>query len=146
MARRIPPEALAFYLRLGRDRSYQAVAEHFGVSKQAVTRLAKKEDWQLRAEEADRQLARNEEAKAIESLEAMRERHLKGLRAIQAKALEALRSMPLASGMDAVRALDLAIKHERVIRGEPGERSQLQIEDVIRREYERWLVHDGDDE
>jgi len=56
-------------------------------------------------------------------------RHLQTLRAIQVKALQALQVMPLDSGMDAVRALDTAIRQERVILGEPGERSAVSVEE-----------------
>ena len=44
--------------------------------------------------------------------------------------------------MEAVRAADLAIKLERLVVGEPVERSSVSIEDVTRREMERWLVSD----
>ena len=39
----------------------------------------------------------------------------------------------------AVRALDMAIRQERLVRGQPSERTAVEIEDVIRRQYERWL-------
>jgi len=38
--RRIPLEAYSHYLGLGRARSYEAVAQHYGVSKRAITNLA----------------------------------------------------------------------------------------------------------
>ena len=38
--RKIPPEAFDFYFELGPGRSYQAVADHFSVTKQAVTKKA----------------------------------------------------------------------------------------------------------
>ncbi|MHC4946472.1 MAG: hypothetical protein ACYTG7_25965 [Planctomycetota bacterium] len=81
-----------------------------------------------------------------ETLEQMSERHIKVCKLIQGKALEALKSMPLSTAMEAVRALDLAIKQERLIRGEPTDRSAVNIEDVIRREYDRWLVGVDDDD
>jgi hypothetical protein len=140
MTRRLPPEAFAYYLGLGVGRSYGAVADKFGVSKTAVANLAAREGWQARAAEIDRKAADAAVAKSVESLEAMNDRHLRSLRAIQGKALEALRTMSLTDAMDAVRALDLAIRQERVIRGEPSERTALEVEDVIRREYERWMV------
>ncbi len=37
MSGKIPPDALEYYLVLGPDRSYQKVADHYGVSKRAVT-------------------------------------------------------------------------------------------------------------
>ena len=65
---------------------------------------------------------------------------------IQARALEALRHMPLESAMEAVRALDIGIRQERLIRGEPSDRTAIQVEDVIRREYSRWIVAENGDQ
>ena len=90
--------------------------------------------------ELERQAREKTEEKYVESLEAMNERHLKTLRVIQGKALEALKRFSLSSAMEAVRALDLSIKQERVIKGEPSERTAVNIESVIRKEYERWMV------
>lgn len=140
MSGRIPPEAFQFYLGLGPDRSYQRVADQFGVSKCAVTKLAMRERWQERVEDLERKAREGAEQKALESLEAMNLRHLKSLKVVQGKALEALRSMPLATAMEAVRALDMSIRQERLIRGEPSDRTAISVEEVIKREYERWMV------
>ena len=52
---------------------------------------------------------------ADESVPAMDERHLRMLRAIQARALEALRSGPASQAGAAARALDLAMRRDREI-------------------------------
>ncbi len=57
----------------------------------------------------------------------MNERHLKTLRLIQRKALEALASMPLGTAMEAVRALDISIAKERLVRGEPSDRTGVAL-------------------
>lgn len=139
MAKRIPPEAFEFYLGQGAARSYQGVAGAFGVSKQAVVKLAQRERWQERIAHAEREAKRKAVEKVAESLEDMNTRHLKTLRVIQAKALEALRLMPLSTAMEAVRALDLSIAKERLIRGEPSDRHAVSVEEVIKREYANWL-------
>ena len=146
MSGRIPPDALEYYLALGPDRSYQKVADHFGVSKRAVTKLAARERWQEKVVELERKARESAEKKALESREGMNLRHLKSLKIVQGKALEALRSMPLTTAMEAVRALDMAIRQERLIRGEPSDRTAISVEEVIRREYERWMLpeEDGD--
>jgi len=131
-----------FYAGLGLERSYAAVAQQFGVSKRAVVKRAQQERWQERVAELDAKARRLTEQRLEESLQAMDERHLKAARAVQGKALEALRGVPLDSAMNAVRALDLAIKQERLIRGEPSERTAVNVEEVIKREYERWMVRE----
>ncbi|MHC4222931.1 MAG: hypothetical protein ACYSX0_13695 [Planctomycetota bacterium] len=145
MTGKLGPDAFEYYLSLGAERSYQAVAEKFGVSKRAVTSLAVRKRWQERLAELEEKARRGAEQKTLETLEAMNVRHLKALRVIQAKALQALKEMSLSSAMEAVRALDLAIRQERTVRGEPSERAALSIEDVVRREYARWMTHDDGD-
>ena len=44
--RKIPQDAFFFYVGLGPGRSYQQVADHYGVTKRAVVNLAVKERWQ----------------------------------------------------------------------------------------------------
>lgn len=138
--RRLPPDAFAYYVALGDGRSYEAVAQHFGVAKSTVVTRAQREDWQLRLEEMERTLRQKAAEKARESIEDLNNRHTKILKAVQAKALEALKAMPLTSAMDAVRALDICIKQERLIAGEPTERTASEIEAKILAEHERWLV------
>lgn len=144
MTSRLPPDAFQFYVSLGDDRSYSAVARRYDVSKRAVSKRATREDWQARLERIERDARERADQKAVETLEAMSERHLKVIRFVQGRALEALRTLPLSTGMEAVRALDLAIKQERTIRGEPSDRTAVAVEDVIKREAERWLGPDED--
>ncbi len=139
MSGRIPHDAFQLYFGLGPERSYQQVADEYGVSKRAVTKVATRERWQERTAALEREARERSEKKTLETLEGMNDRHLKSLRVVQGKALEALRSTSLSTAMEAVRALDLAIRQERVIRGEPTDRTALSVEDVVRREYARWM-------
>ena len=143
MTRKLPPEAFDEYVALGFGRSYEAIARKHGVSKRTVTKRAARDGWQARLAQIEAAARKKLDERHVESLEAVTERHLRTLRLIQAKALAALGHMPITSGMDAVRALDLAIKQERVVLGEPGERAAVSVEEVIRREYERWMVPGG---
>ena len=145
MRKRLPPDAFAFYLNLGVGRSYETVAKQFNVSKRAVVKRGVREHWQEKVVELEQKARASAEQKVLENLEAMNERHLKSLRVIQGKALEALRAMPLNSAINAVRSLDLAIRQERLIRGEPTERAASDLEEVVRREYGRWMVSNGED-
>lgn len=151
MRSKIPPQAFSFYLGLGASRSYEAVAKHYSVTKRAITNLAVKENWQEKLVEAERKAREKAEEKALESLEDMNARHLKTMQLIQRKSLEALRSMPLTTAIDAIRALSLSVEKERLIRGEPTDRTALDMEQIVRREYERWTTsseeasHAGED-
>jgi hypothetical protein len=146
MSRKLPPEAFDFYLELGLDRSYREVADHFGVSKVSVAARAKKENWQGRLREVEKEAHRRAEEKAVAAMEAVRERQLQGARFLQARALEALRGLPPEKGVRAAAALNIAWKHELLLLGDPTERQAQTIEEVVRRESERWLALAGGEE
>jgi hypothetical protein len=139
MVARIPPDAFDVYFSLGPSRSYQAVAARFGVTKRAVTKHAVRAGWQQRLADLERKARERSDDKIVETLDSMNGRHLRMWQVVQGRALEALKAMPLKDAMAAVRALDLSVKGERVARGEPTERGALDIESVIRREYESWM-------
>jgi hypothetical protein len=145
-ARRIPADAFEFYVALGEGRSYDAVAKRYSVTKRAVVALAKREDWQARFEKVEARAREVADAKATETIAAMREKHLKILEVVQGKALQALRAMPLQTAYQAVRALAIAIEQERIVRGEPTERTAVEIETRIRQEHERLLLRPGERE
>lgn len=136
--KKLPDDAYAYYLALGARRSHQAVARHFNVDKKTVTNRAVQEKWKEKIDEHDRTERERLERKAAESLEAMNDRHLKLISFVQAKSIETLKAMPLDSAIDAVRALSIAIEKERVIRGEPTQRTAIDIERRIREEHERY--------
>ncbi len=147
MNRKIPPDAFEFYHSLGPRRSHQAVADEYGVTKRAVTDFAKRERWSKRLEAIEREAREQSDKKIAETLEEIRSRHLKTLRAMNARALSALQQFPLTSGMEAMRAAEMVIKLERLIVGEPSERTEVGIEEITRLEVARFLevAGDGDD-
>jgi hypothetical protein len=119
MAKRLPPEAFEIYYSLGPGRSYAAVAEHFHVSKRAVVDKATRERWQDRVAERDQRTQAAIASRTEETIAELKTRHAKILKAITGKAIEALKQLPLTSAMDAVRALDIVLKQERLLHGEP---------------------------
>ena len=140
---RLPADAFEQYVALGAARTYQALAARLGVSKRSVVRKAVADDWQGRLAKIEAAGRDKLDAQLGETLAAVNSRHLKTLRLIQAKALQALQGMAVDSAIDAIRALDLSIRHERLILGEPSERTAVSVEEVLRREYERWMVPDA---
>lgn len=143
MSRKIPKDAFAYYVALGPSRSYQRVADHYGTDKRTVTRHAVKEHWSERLLEAERKAHNVSEDDAVAILREMNTRHLRIAKALQGKALEALRSLPIDRAADVIRALEIGVKQERLINGEPSERSELSVEEVTKREMQRWLVLGG---
>lgn len=140
MKRKIPSNAFEIYFAMGPGRSYEALAARFDVSKQAITKIATRERWQERVGEIEQRAQAESKEKAVDLVKEMNDRHLRVLRAIQARALETLKEKPLRTAMDAVRALELTIRQERLIRGEPSERTEMSVEEVTRREIQRWMT------
>ena len=143
--KRLPREAVDAYLTMGGDRSYQAVADKFGVSKTSVVTRAQKEDWQGRLQRLEAEAHEKAERKAVENMQAVRARQLKAARFLQARALEVLQSLPAEKGVKAAAALNIAWKHELLLLGEPTER-QANVEEITKREMARWLVFDDGNE
>ncbi len=125
MIRKLPPEAFEVYLSQGLERSYSAVAKHFGVSKVAVTNRAVKEKWQERLAKIEEEARDAFDKRAAQSQEEMRDRHMKVARAIQTKALQALQRHSLSSAIEAVKALETAVKMERTAAREVSERTAV---------------------
>ena len=146
MNTRIPAGAFDFYVGLGAERSYRAVASQFGVSKRAVVKHAAAEGWPERLEQIEREARHRSDQMLVETLQEMRTRHMKTLRAMSARALSGLKEFPLSSGIEAIKAAELTIKLERLIAGESTERTHLSVEEVTRREIESLLVAEDEDE
>ena len=145
MSARIPDDAFAYYVALGADRSYQAVADHFGVSKRGVVNAAAREGWQDRLEAIEASTRERVDQKLGETLEEMRLRHLKLLRGMAGRAARALQQFELNSAMEGMRAAEMVIKLERIVAGEATERSQLTVEQITRQEVDRLLVREDEE-
>ena len=138
--KKIPTDAFDHYFSLGPGRSYQQVADRYGVTKRAVTALAKRESWQARLAEVEEKARVRLDEKKVDALEAAHEQRLKALRLVLGKGIAGLRGMSIDSPRDAVQAIGLAVREIRVELGEPSDRTAISIEDTIKREYERWMV------
>jgi len=139
--RRIPHDAFEFYFSLGPERSYEKVAARYGVTKRAAH-----EDWQRRLEKVEAEARARSDQKKVETLNTEKERHVQALRLVLGKGIETLRSTQLDSAADAVRAITLAVRELRVELGEPSDRTAVTVEDVIKREYARWMVPVGEED
>ena len=69
--RKLPFDSFDYYVSLGPDRSYRAVAKKYNVSKTAVANRAEKENWQKRLVEYEEKARDAMEKKTVETLEQM---------------------------------------------------------------------------
>ena len=143
--KKIPEDAFDRYVSLGAARSYQVLADEYGVSKRAVTKRAAAEDWAQRLDRIEADARQQSDKKLAESLGEMRGRHLTTIRAMQSRAVSALQKYPLTSGMEAMKAAEMAIKLERLVAGESTDNTALTVEEICRREYATLMVEGGDD-
>ena len=143
-ARKIPPEAVTYYVSLGPGRSYEKVAQRYGVTKRAVTKLAAKERWQEKVDEIERSARQTAEENARREIEAAHAQQIAGLRLLFRRGVEALQARGIESPADATRAIQVAVREWRLALGEPTDRTAVTVEETIRREYERWMVTGGE--
>lgn len=151
MGRKLPDEeAFSFYVGLGHQRSLGAVASKYSVTYRAVTKAAKRGNWVERLAEIERAARMESDRKRAETLSEVRDRHLKMARAIGMRGAQALHAGPIETPMQGAKAIDMSIRLERLLLGEPTENFGPSIEEVTRREIERFVVADlegeGDEE
>jgi len=139
-ARRLPEDSFERYVALGEERSYALLAERLGVSKRAVTKRASKEGWAERLARIEHAARERSDERMVDAISEMHERHLATIRAMNMRALAALKEYPLASGMEAVKAAEIAIKLERLVAGEASERAVIDVAAVTREEMQRLLT------
>lgn len=137
---RIGEDAFEFYVSLGPARSHEAVAQRYDVSRRAVSKRATKDEWTPRLDKIEQEARALSDKRLAETLGDIRGRHLTTLKAMHARALTALKQFPLTSGMEAMKAAEMVIKLERLVAGEASERTAISVEEVTKRELDRWVV------
>lgn len=140
MSRKLPDDAFEAYVAMGAQRSYEALARRYGASKRAIAKKASKEGWAERLAKIEQGVRQKSDEGLVDAISEMRARHQQTVKAIGLRALAGLKEHPLHTGMEAVKAAEIAIKLERLLAGEPGERSELAIAEVTRAEIQRLLT------
>lgn len=139
--KRLSQDSYGYYVELGQERSYEAVARRYGVSKITVVRHAEKHRWQERLREAERKAREEDDRKAIDTLKAVKERQLQEARILERRALEALKALPPEKAGKAAAMLNIAWKHELLLLGEPSQRTEVSVEEITKREIATLLIH-----
>ena len=140
MTRKIHDDAFAYYVSLQEDRSYQLVAEHYGCSKRAVVKAASRDNWSGRLAEIERDARERMDKKLADAMVEREERHIKLARAIQARAARAIAGNELKSAMEGIKAAEIGVKLERMVAGQPNDRTAVTVEQVTKQEMERLLA------
>lgn len=143
---RLPDEAFAAYVNLGPNRSYQAIADQFGVHKRTVVRTAERDGWATRLAAIEQKARDAVDAQLVGELQERKLRQRKLVVAVASRAAKAIFDYPLTDGMQGIRAAELAIKLERLLDGEATENTSVDIEQVIRRECQDLLTVEDDED
>jgi len=138
--RKLGDDAFSYFVSLGPGRRYQDVATRFEVAKRTVVATAKRENWTERLAKIERDAQASADLKLQETVEAMKLRHSKMLRAMAARAAKGLQEFPLTSGMEAIKAAEMVIKLERVLAGEPSERTAVDIQRELLQDEKALVV------
>lgn len=146
MNKRLPPDAFGYYVALGPARSHQAVADKFEVHKRTVVRTSDRENWTDRLAAIEKEARETADKQLAKELGEQTLRHRKMLTAMASRAARALQEFPLTSGMEGIKAAAVVIKLERLLSGEPTERTSVDLEQLVRREYQQLMTVEDEDE
>ena len=119
--------AFVVYRDLGAERSTAAVARSLGRSKTLIDRWSSRHGWVARARARDDEIDRQTTAAKLREAVEMEDRHGRAAVALQARALQALKDIQgdKVSPRDLTYMMDIAVKIERLSRGQPSERVEL---------------------
>lgn len=146
LPRKIPPEAFEDYMSLGLGRSYTILAKKYGVTKRAITYRAAEEHWQERIDRIEEEVRREAERKLIDELSELRATHIRTLRLLTVRAIEALKEHKLTSAMEGAKVAEIAIRLERMMLGETTDERGGSVERVTREEIDRLLAIEAESE
>jgi hypothetical protein len=129
-----------YYVSLGDARSYQRVADHFGVWKNTIVRIAVENEWLARLKLIEAEARREADRKLAEMRTEMHERHMKLAKFVQSKAVQGLQNHSFDTARDASRALVDGVKLERAVAGESTDVHTVSIQAITRREVETLVT------
>lgn len=133
-------ELFQYYVSLGDTRSYQRVADHYGVQKNTITRIAIDHEWMARLKLIEAEARREADKKLADMRAEAYERHMKLAKFVQSKAVQGLQAHAFDSARDASRALVDGVKLERTVMGESTEFQTVSVQAITRREVEKFVT------
>jgi len=137
-------DTFAYWVSLGDWRSFAKVAEHFGVARRAIQKCSLRNGWAKRLAAIQDASKKRADEMLVESIAEVRARHLRMLKVVATRGLQALQSKELETAHEGVKAVTEAIKLERVIHGETTANVAVSVQEVTRREMETYLRRDDE--
>ena len=143
---KIPENAFETYVAMGTERSYQALADKFGVDKRSISRLAAKERWVERLGKIQEEARAATDRKLVADLQAVREQQLREVRYFRSETIKAIKGLTPEKAVRFASALNIAWKHELFLLGEPTDRQATTVEEITKREIQTLLLRDGEED
>jgi hypothetical protein len=136
-------EAFRVYRDMGAARSLAKVAEKLGKSTTLLSRWSAKHDWVERCRKYDEYMEREYLLQQAEERRKMAERHAKQAMMFQNKILERMRSLDPRelSPNDLIRWFDIAVKIERLSRGESTEIQKVEHGGEVKQSHEIGITN-----
>lgn len=115
------------YRDQGSDRSLTKVALEVHKSRPLLGRWSRRDDWVARARAWDDELNRAKDAAQVKATVEMADRHARAAEALLGRGLQGLQTVKTAEmgPRDIAYMLDVAVKIERLSRGQPNERVEM---------------------
>lgn len=139
-------ETFKYWVSLGDWRSFAKVAAHFGVARRAIQKCSLRNAWGRRLEAIEVAAKARADELLVESLAEVRARHLRMLKVVATRGLQALQAKELDTASEGVKAVTEAIKLERMIHGETTTNIGVSMQELTRREVEMLLITEADDD
>lgn len=108
-------DAFAVYVAMGSARSFRAIAERYGLALSEVESFALEQRWEERLADLELDGADPARLALLSGHRDMLERHRKLVRAMLTRAAKGLVDNPITSGIQSVRAAELAIQLDRML-------------------------------
>jgi len=135
-------QAFAIYRDMGAARSLQKVAQQLSKSLALMKRWSEKWSWVARAAAWDAELDRRAREAQEKARAEMAERHIKEAMLFQQKVVERLKTLEPdeLSPSDLAKWFDIAVKVERLARGEPTENVKQEVQGQVTQRHEYDLA------
>lgn len=137
-------ETFKYWVSLGDWRSFAKVAAHFGVARRAIQKCSLRNQWSKRLEAIEEASKKRADEILVETLAEVRARHLRMLKVVATRGLQALQVNELETASEGVKAVTEAIKLERVIHGETTANVGVSMQEMTRREVELFLIAEAE--
>lgn len=134
-------EPFVLWCSMGRERTYTAVAEHYGVHPSVVTRRAKRDRWsEILTEQIEPRVSELLVEDIAESVADFERRYLSAAQRAMERAVKALEVLPVSTIEEARKLLEASHKIEQSIRAPKVDRKEVKVEAVLTQRFEQLVV------